>query len=63
MARMDASGTSLHLTALMNNQDGCTVELRSFDGEKFEKISVFENFRIAILDPLAHPSVEKGQLG
>ena len=37
MAGMDGHGAKLHFTALMNVQDGSTVELRSFDGGKFEK--------------------------
>ena len=63
MAGMDAPGAKLAFGALMVVQDGSTGELWSFDGEKFEKISIFENFYIAILDPLAPPSVENGQPG
>ena len=63
MADMDAPGAKLSAAALVDVQDGSTEELWSFDGEKFEKIKIFENFSIAILDPLAPPSVEYGQLG
>ena len=63
MADMDAPGAELSAGAFVDVQDGSTDELWSFDGEKFEKIEIFENFSIAILDPLAPPSVENGQPG
>ena len=63
MAAMDAPGAKLHFGALVDVQDGSTDELRSHYGEKFSKISIFENFQIAISNPLAPTSVEYGHIG
>ena len=63
MTGMDAPHAKLHFAALVVVQDGSTGELGAHYGEKFLKITIFENFTIAILDPLAPHSVENGQLG
>ena len=58
MAAMDAPGAKLYFGAFVDVQDGSTDELRSHYGEKFLKILIFENFQIAISNPLAPTSVE-----
>ena len=63
MVAMNASGAKLHFGAFVDVQDGSTDELRSHYGEKFLKISIFQNFQIAILNPLAPTSVEYGHIG
>ena len=63
MAAMDAPGSKLSAGTLMYVQDGSTDELWSHYGEKFLKNSIFQNFQIAILAPLAPTSVEYGHIG